>query len=72
MHYIIILYEWQADPQQTIHGWKLETWAGDIYKGTLYIEFEQDWSVGLVATYAMNRKWKTILFSFRDFSGYSR
>ena len=24
--------------------------AGDIYKGTLDIEFEQNWSVGLVAT----------------------
>ena len=37
-------------------GRKLKTWAGDIFKGILDIEFEQDRSVGLVATYAMDRK----------------
>ena len=30
-------------------GRKLKIWAGDICKGTQNIEFEQDWSVGLVA-----------------------
>ena len=40
-------------------------WAGDICKGTLNIEFEQDWSVGLCATIgdATDRKLKTTFFS---------
>ena len=49
--------------------WILKTWAGDIYKGTQDIEFEQDWSVGLVATYAMDRKWNTIFLVSGIFPG---
>ena len=37
---------------------KMKKRARDICKGTLDIEFEQDWSVGLVATYSMDRKRK--------------
>ena len=38
-------------------GRKLKTWAGDISKRTLEIEFEQDWSVCLGST---DKKFKNI------------
>ena len=38
-------------------------------QGDLDIEFEQDWSVGLVAMYAMDRKWKTIFLVSGIFPG---
>ena len=50
---------------------KTKITARHIYKGTLYIELEQDSAVGLVATYAMDRKRKTIFLCFRDFPGIS-
>ena len=43
--------------------------AWNIYKGTLDIEFEQDWSVGLGAMLDDEQKIKKRLFSFREFSG---
>ena len=46
--------------------------AGDIYKGTLNIEFEQDQSVGLVAALGIGYKIKNYFFNFRNFSGNSR
>ena len=44
----------------------------DIYKGTLGIEFERDWSVGLGATLGDGQKIKNYFSSFRDFFGKSR
>ena len=48
--------------------------AGDICKGTLDIECERDWSVGLGATLgdATDRKLKTIFLVSGIFSGKSR
>ena len=46
--------------------------ARDIYKGTVNIEFERDWSVGLGATLGDGQKIKNYFSSFRDFSGKSR
>ena len=43
-----------------------------ICKGTLDIEFERDWSVGLDATLGDGQKIKNYFSSFRDFSGKSR
>ena len=45
--------------------------ARDICKGTLDIEFERDWSVGLGATLGDGdvQKIKNYFSSFRDFSG---
>ena len=45
----------------------------DIFaKGTLDIEFEQDWSVGLGATLRERQKIKKYFSSFKNFSGESR
>ena len=44
----------------------------DICKGTLDIEFERDWSVGLGATLGDGQKIKNYFSSFRNFSGKSR
>ena len=41
--------------------------VGDIFKGTPDIEFEQDWSVGLVAILADGQKIKNYLSNLRDF-----
>ena len=46
--------------------------ARDICKGTLDIEFEQDWSVILGAMLGDEQKIKNYFFSFRDFSGINR
>ena len=46
--------------------------ARDICKGTLDIEFERDWSVGLGAKLGDGQKIKNYFSSFRDFSGKSR
>ena len=45
--------------------------SGDIFKGTLYIECERDWSVGLGATLsdATYRKLKTIFIVSGIFPG---
>ena len=43
--------------------------AKDIYKGTLDIEFERDWSVGLGATLGDGQKIKNYFSSFRTFPG---
>ena len=43
--------------------------AGDICKGTLDIEYERDWSVGLGATLGEGQKIKNYFSSFRDFLG---
>ena len=44
----------------------------DICKGTLDIECERDWPVGLGATLGDEQKIETIFSSFRDFSGKNR
>ena len=41
----------------------------DICKGTLDIEYEWDWSVGLGTTLGDGQKIKNYFSSFRDFSG---
>ena len=46
--------------------------ARDICKGTLDIECERDWSVGLGATLGDGQKIKNYFSSFRDFFGKSR
>ena len=46
--------------------------AGDICKGTLDIEFEPDWSVGLSATLGDVQTIKNYFSSLRDFPGISR
>ena len=43
--------------------------ARDISKGTLDIEFERDWSVGLGAMLGNGHKIKNYFSSFKDFSG---
>ena len=43
--------------------------AEDICKGTLDIELERDWSVGLGATLGDGQKIKNYFSSVRDFSG---
>ena len=43
--------------------------AGDNCKGTVNIEFEQDWSVGLGATLGVDRKLKNIFLVRRIFPG---
>ena len=48
---------------------KTKTLARDICKGTLDIEFERDWSVGLGATLGDGQKLKIYFCSFRDFPG---
>ena len=51
----------------------LKKWDKDICKGTLDIERERDWPVGLGATLGDGEKIKKNYFSsFRDFSGKSR
>ena len=50
---------------------KKET-AGDICKGTLDIECERDWSVGLDAKLGDEQKIKNCFSSFRDFFGKRR
>ena len=46
--------------------------ARDIYKGTLDIEFERDWSVDLDATLGDEQKIMNYFPCFRHFSGKSR
>ena len=46
--------------------------ARDIWKGTLDIESERDWPVGLGATLGNGQNIKNNFSSFRDFSGKSR
>ena len=46
--------------------------ARNICKGTLDIECECDWSVGLGATLGDGQKIKNYFSSFRDFSGESQ
>ena len=43
--------------------------AGDICKGTLDIEFQQEWSFGLGATLSDEQKIKNYFSSFRNFPG---
>ena len=50
-------------------GRKWKGLAGDNYKRTLNIEFEQDWSVGLGATLGADRKLKNIFLVRRIFPG---
>ena len=53
-------------------GWgKTKKTARDIYKGTLDIEFQRDWSIGLGATLADGQKIKNNFPSFRELSGKS-
>ena len=51
---------------------KTKKQAGDICKGTLGIECERDWSIGLSATLGDGQKIKNYFSSLRDFSGKSR
>ena len=51
---------------------KTKKQAGDISKGTLYIECERDWSVSSGAKLDDGQKIKNYISSFRDFSGESR
>ena len=51
---------------------KTKKQAGDIWKGTLDIECERDWSVGLGATLGNRQKIKNYFISFRIFSRKSR
>ena len=44
-------------------GRKWKGRAGDNYKSTLNIEFEQDWSVGLGATLGADKKFKIFILS---------
>ena len=46
--------------------------AGDICKGTIDIEYEWDWSVGLGTALGDGQKIENYFSSFRDFSGKSR
>ena len=46
--------------------------TGNICKGALDFEFEQDWSVGLGATLRERQKIKNYISSFKDFLGKSR
>ena len=46
--------------------------AGHICKGTPYIEFEQDWSVGSGAMLGDGEKIKNYFSSFMDFPGENR
>ena len=46
--------------------------AGYICKGTLHIEFEQDWSVGWGVTSGDGKKIKNYFFIFKDFFGKRR
>ena len=48
-------------------GRKRNKRARDIYKGTLDIEFERDWSFGLGATSDDEQKIKNYFSSFGDF-----
>ena len=50
---------------------KTKKTAGDIYKGTLDIEFERDWSFGLGPKLGDGQKIKNYFSSFRDSSGKS-
>ena len=43
--------------------------AGNICRGILDIEFQQDWSVGLGATLRDRQKIKNYFSSFKDFFG---
>ena len=45
--------------------------ARDICKGTVDINCEQDWPVGLVATLGDGQKIKNYFSSYKDFSGKS-
>ena len=51
---------------------KTKKWVKDICSGTLDIECERDWPVGLGATLGDAQKIKNYFSSFRDFSGESR
>ena len=51
---------------------KTKKWAKDICRGTLDIECEQDWPVGLGATLDDGQKIKNYFSYLRDFSGESR
>ena len=51
---------------------KTKKWGKDISKGTLHIECERDWLVGLDAALGDELKIKNYFSSFRDFSGESR
>ena len=46
---------------------KTKKWARDICKGTLDIEFERDWSVGLGATLGDRQKINKLFFYFHRF-----
>ena len=48
---------------------KTKKWARDICKGTLDIECERDWQVGLGATLGDGQKIKNYFSSLRDFPG---
>ena len=50
---------------------KRKKWAKDIRKGTLDIQCERDWLVGLGAALGDGQKIKNYFSSFRDFSGRS-
>ena len=51
---------------------KMEKQAGYICKGTLDIECERDWPVGIGATLGDGQRIKNYFSSFRNFSGESR
>ena len=46
--------------------------ARDIFRGTLDIECERDWPVGLGTTLGDGQKIKNYFYSFRDFFGKGR
>ena len=48
---------------------KTKKQAGNVYKGTVDFEFEQDWSFGLGATLGDGQKIKNYFSNFRDFPG---
>ena len=51
---------------------KTKKWAKDICRGTLDIECERDWPVGLGAMLGDGQKIKNYFCSVRDFFGKSR
>ena len=51
---------------------KTKKQAEDIWKGTLYIECDRDWSFDLGATLGDGQKIKNYYSNLRDFSGKGR
>ena len=47
---------------------RMKKWAGDICKGTIVIECQRNWSLGLGTTLGDRQKIKNYFYSFRNFS----